>query len=167
MAVYQIKKILTPSRLSSLVLLGLVLWGVYPFINGMGCDFPFEINNEAYHIVGSCKDGTLKYATLFKKTGTVSIRKDLYGVIGHKVIAIRLDRRLFVAPKPGFSNLDDVLAEYNYTSDLVRQYYWGKGASENNEYFFLQKSKYQTEGDPSLLFKVLTDGRIAFIAPND
>ncbi|MBL0611611.1 hypothetical protein JD508_15330 [Aeromonas jandaei] len=161
------KKTLTLSKLSSLIILCLVMWGVYPFINGLGCDFPFEIDNSGYHIVGSCKNGTLKYATLFKRTGAVTIRKDLYGVIGHKVIAIRLDRRFYVSPEPGFSNLDDALTEYNYTSDFVRFYYLGRSSSVGDEYFFLQKSKYSNEGAPSLLFKFMTNGKMAFITPND
>lgn len=161
-----IKKAVTPLRLSSLVIVLLLIWGAYPFINGMGCDFPFEIDDDAHHIIGNCHGGTLKYVTFFKKTGTIAIRKDLYGVIGRKVIAIRLDRIRYASPPPGFSDIKEVLSEYNYTSDGIRVYFWGRSKNNNKEYFFLQKSQFSKEGNPSILFKVSTHGRIAYFEPS-
>ncbi|MBW3804458.1 hypothetical protein GL273_01275 [Aeromonas jandaei] len=166
MVVSAIKTMLTPLRLISFVAICICILIVYPFVNGMGCNFPIEIDNNAYHIVGSCRQGVVKYATHYKKTGSVAVRKEIYGVVGNKIITITVDKVNYVSPPSGFHNVVDILSEYNYTSsDIVKVYYWGY-SNDRKQYYFLLRSNYVGDGDTSLLFKTSAQGRVAYIEPS-
>lgn len=142
---------------------------LYPFINGFGCDFSFTAENERFKINGECKNGILSYVTHFKNTNMLSMRKDLFGVVGHKVITVKLDRTIYAYPSPNLSQLSTVFDEYKLTSDVFRFYYWGRASEKSQNYerwFFLQKVNANHIASQMFTFDVPLSAKLSFLAPD-
>lgn len=161
-------------RIIMLPLIFLLGVSLYPFINGYGCDFKFETNTERFHIVGECQDGILSYVTLFKPTNMISTRKNLFGVVGHKVITIKLARDIYASPSPhNTSDLKEIFLEHKFTSDVFRFYYWGitakseQAPSDRNHqrWFFIQKVNNNIIPSQIFYFDVDSSSRLAYIEP--
>ncbi|MGL4751479.1 MAG: hypothetical protein ACRCXB_03505 [Aeromonadaceae bacterium] len=68
-------------------------YGFYPFINGSGCDFYAETEDEFRSISMSCFAGVLTSAYQKKTTGDIYIAKSIWGKKGNTVYVFNYNNR--------------------------------------------------------------------------
>ncbi|WCH23589.1 hypothetical protein [Aeromonas salmonicida] len=99
------------------------------------------------------------------------MRQNLYGVVGRKVITVKLDRAIYASSSPNLSQLSVVFDEYKLTSDVFRFYYWGRSSenekSKNHDrWFFLQKVNDDYIASQVFTIDVPSSAKLAFIVPD-
>ncbi|WP_421279032.1 hypothetical protein [Aeromonas veronii] len=67
------------------------LYIVYPFINGVGCNFTGAAEDSERVVYMTCFSGLMKKVYLSKKTNKIIIIDSIYGKIGNTVLLIPVD----------------------------------------------------------------------------
>ncbi|MEZ6938950.1 hypothetical protein ACB035_10435 [Aeromonas sp. S12(2024)] len=85
------QKQLTFRRIFYTITFSLCLLVLYPFINGSGCDFTYEVNTDNFHSKGRCQAGVFSSIQYEKKTGRIFKSTMLFGYVSNKAITVRYD----------------------------------------------------------------------------
>lgn len=84
-----------------LLLLIVMLSSIYtfkPFINGLGCNFSREVDTDYYYKKGYCNSGIMLIETKDKVTGTVKLKKFLWGHWQNYNYTLRIQTQTLSSP---------------------------------------------------------------------
>lgn len=107
---------------------------IYPFINGVGCDFTYEVDTSDFHTKGRCQAGIFSSIQYEKKSGKVYRNSMLFGYSSGNAVTVRYEfSQIYgwdeesIRKQPGFHDVIDDL----YRDMRVRVSYMEKTKSEN------------------------------------
>ncbi|OXX36160.1 MULTISPECIES: hypothetical protein [unclassified Vibrio] len=93
-------------KINWLLLLIVTLSSIYtfkPFINGFGCDFEREVETISYYKKGYCNSGIMIIETEDKVTGTVKLKKFLWGHWQNYNYTLRIQTQTLSSPSPSMT----------------------------------------------------------------
>lgn len=88
-------------KINWLLLLIVTLSSIYtfkPFINGLGCNFSREVETVNYYKKGYCNSGIMLIETKDKVTGTVKLKKFLWGHWQNYNYTLRIQTQTLSSP---------------------------------------------------------------------
>lgn len=93
-----------------------LVFNLYPYLNGVGCDYRFTMKSEHSTYQGKCKSGILTLSSKNDITGDVFYSRYIYGVDSHYMYYFLLGKDKYNAS--GFDKRDmDYLHAVSYRDD--------------------------------------------------
>lgn len=96
------------------------LYAYWPFINGLGCDFKYEVKSGDRLYYSTCHTGWLSSVFRNLKSGQIIVLSGIYGKKGDDIFFIALNKQVL---EPGHSNFDISLHKHLINLQL---FYTGK-----------------------------------------
>lgn len=118
-----------------ILIITLTLFIIKPFINGLGCDFKINNENQVVKYSITCNNGLVLSDFYDKKSETRTIRRSFYGYWGGYVYNIPFYQSKYITSTSGIQSSISKLSKYEIST--LWSVYLIEPSNENISYSFL------------------------------